>query len=110
VPAPESSSELGFGRRSGPRNVAAEPAGAFPVAGAQQGAASQHVRAPPRCHAERQGRSRRTRTLPPICAAAATFAIIGSDAQNRLFCRFVRLRGVSAAWSRAAGRKGEFGP
>lgn len=33
----------------------------------------------------------------------------GSDAQNRLFCRFVRLRGVSAAWSRAAGRKGEFG-
>jgi hypothetical protein len=46
---------------------------------------------------------------PPICAAAATFAIIGTDAQNRLFCRFVRLRGVSAAWSRAAGRKGEFG-
>ena len=35
-----------------PRNVAAEPASAFPVAGAQQGAASQHVRAPPRRHAE----------------------------------------------------------
>src|SRR5690242_1519454 len=32
-----SSSEPGFGRRSGRRNVAAEPAGAFPVAGAQQG-------------------------------------------------------------------------
>ena len=47
-----SSSEPGFGRRSGPRNVAAEPASAFPVAGAQQGAASQHVRASPRRHAE----------------------------------------------------------
>ena len=29
-----------------PRNVAAEAASAFPVAGAQHGAASQHVRAP----------------------------------------------------------------
>ena len=28
-----SSSEPGFGRRSGPRNVAAEPASAFPAAG-----------------------------------------------------------------------------
>jgi hypothetical protein len=44
--SPAASSEPGFGRRSGPRNVAAEPASAFPVAGAQQGAASQHVRAP----------------------------------------------------------------
>ena len=29
-----SSGELGFGRRSGPPNVVAEPAGAFPLAGA----------------------------------------------------------------------------
>ena len=38
--SPASSSAPGFGRRSGPRNVAAEPASAFPVAGPQQGAAS----------------------------------------------------------------------
>jgi hypothetical protein len=50
--SPASSSEPGFGRRSGPPNVAAEPASAFPVAGAQQGAASQHVRALPSRHAE----------------------------------------------------------
>ena len=41
-----------LGRRSGPRNAAAEPASAFPIAGAQQGAASQHVHAQPRRHAE----------------------------------------------------------
>jgi hypothetical protein len=50
--SPAASSAPGFGRRSGSRNVAAEPAMGFPVAGAQQGAASQHVRAPPRRHAE----------------------------------------------------------
>jgi hypothetical protein len=48
--SPESSSRPGFGTRSGPRTVAAEPASAFPVAGAQQGAASQHVRALSRRH------------------------------------------------------------
>jgi hypothetical protein len=43
-PSPASSSKPGFGRRSGLRIVAAEPASAFPVARAPQGAASQHVR------------------------------------------------------------------
>ena len=41
---PESSSGPGLRQVAKPRNVAAGPAGAVPVAGARQGATSQHVR------------------------------------------------------------------
>jgi len=43
-----------------PENATAEP-----TATAQQWTAARNVRLPTRHHAERQGRSRRTRTLPP---------------------------------------------
>jgi hypothetical protein len=44
---PESSSGPGLRQVAKPRNVAVEPAGAIRVAGARQGATSQHVRSLP---------------------------------------------------------------
>ena len=51
VPAPDHRA-AGLRQAVRPRNVAAEPASAFPVAGTQQGAASRHVRTLSRRHAE----------------------------------------------------------
>ncbi len=81
----ESSSGPGFGRRSGPRDVGRSPS----VRSGRRGAARCSFPAcpcPVRRHAEWRGRSRRTRTLPPICGDIGCLPVRTLTVRIWIFC------------------------